>query len=835
MICDGDSKGIDGVDSEWSDPPVDYNLSTIGIEEAFVVSPPKEQDNKDDDEKISKEAQSGGHKHATYMTWEIVGKIKSIPEDFVVREIGGVPRQLNNHGRSDAKKDQRVEGECEAKVADLTDAYTLPPKESYHSDVDSGNNENEMDVGDEQVKGELSVDRDGENNVEKPKSVPIPVQYERTHEGVLRAILRNCIRNDKAKTGDVYNEIQKLYDDAIQDLYTNVHERGEVHHGDGASSIIKNNPMNSITISPISDNIIIQREGEAVASTRGCNRNRGTFHRTLKVLFPLLKSSTLDMKIENQGSSEPESSKKREESIDKHSIIETINEVGEGSKNIDRKIDDEKGFRYIHVEKDTTFHKLVPYLINPQTDLIKLYKFRNSPIPPFSPTSYRNSSSTRQGRRHKRRQSEKQKRGKCSERDEAKSEETRTNEQREYDTSNIQNDGSEAEMEVLLHLKTDVAREKRKDVHHIIAESCRDFQTSTRNDVLVPGITIFNKNNATTEGDMTTNTNLHDHAAIKTTAIVVQWSRQAQNTAMKRKRKRSEAVNDHQAKKKQQMESKPHTLCVMRKCRQEHLAAVNHLVAALKCRQSDIGLAGIKDMQAVTYQYCTLRNLSPFRARKGNEYLRTRGMELGNFDRVSWLLNQGDLSGNSFDIVIRDLGRVQTRTFPGGIKKERFVPCDEDHINAMVNRIRKSGFVNFYGEQRVGEAGLVAGVRAGDIGRAMLQQNFSKAIDLLMEGRDKGRGGEYAESDEIRNMRKIYKDSGGDPKKTLAAFPRGSALGRERAVLQGLRRYGREKPLEAMRCLSYSVRTFWINAYQVSSKFVEIYNIYVLNLNIYSF
>jgi tRNA pseudouridine13 synthase len=33
-------------------------------------------------------------------------------------------------------------------------------------------------------------------------------------------------------------------------------------------------------------------------------------------------------------------------------------------------------------------------------------------------------------------------------------------------------------------------------------------------------------------------------------------------------------------------------------------------------------------------------------------------------------------------------------------------------------------------------------------------------------------------------------------------------------VLKGLNRYGKDQPLEAIRCLSHSVRTFWINAYQ---------------------
>jgi tRNA pseudouridine13 synthase len=63
-------------------------------------------------------------------------------------------------------------------------------------------------------------------------------------------------------------------------------------------------------------------------------------------------------------------------------------------------------------------------------------------------------------------------------------------------------------------------------------------------------------------------------------------------------------------------------------------------------------------------------------------------------------------------------------------------------------------------------------------------------------------------------MRETFDKTDGDPVATLAVFPRTDALGRERTVLQGLKRYGRDKPLEAIRCLHFNVRMFWINAYQ---------------------
>ena len=106
------------------------------------------------------------------------------------------------------------------------------------------------------------------------------------------------------------------------------------------------------------------------------------------------------------------------------------------------------------------------------------------------------------------------------------------------------------------------------------------------------------------------------------------------------------------------------------------------------------------------------------------------------------------------------------------------------------------------------------GVRAFDIGRALLQQDFTRAIDLLMTGRLLCRGSDDVESPEIRNARQVWKESGGDANKTLKAIPRGDAMARERIVLQGLKRYGSTEPLAALKCLHFAVRTFWINAYQ---------------------
>jgi tRNA pseudouridine13 synthase len=240
-------------------------------------------------------------------------------------------------------------------------------------------------------------------------------------------------------------------------------------------------------------------------------------------------------------------------------------------------------------------------------------------------------------------------------------------------------------------------------------------------------------------------------------------------------------------------------------------------------------------MHAVTYQFITLRNMNRKRVEKAYEHsLRRLGIELGLFYSVDFSLSMGDLVGNQFEITVRDLKRIQVVHCPPLSAEESLVDCDRSHIEYMVRRIEKHGFINFYGQQRVGTPGSVqeVGVRAFDIGEAMLQQDFRKAIELLMQGTTN------RETEEVRRVRKAWKDSNGDPSVTLKAFQGADIMPRERAVLKGLNRHP-DNPLEALRSLSHNMRMFYVNAYQsyiwnlVASKRIEKYGSKVMKGDLY--
>jgi tRNA pseudouridine13 synthase len=146
--------------------------------------------------------------------------------------------------------------------------------------------------------------------------------------------------------------------------------------------------------------------------------------------------------------------------------------------------------------------------------------------------------------------------------------------------------------------------------------------------------------------------------------------------------------------------------------------------------------------------------------------------------------------------------------------KEQHIPVQSSHVDAMVNRIRDYGFINFYGEQRVGDAGHQnhVGVRSFDVGRAMLGEDFATAIDLIMDGRSDEVYNPSSEEVEAREVWRKTKDA----RLTLAKFPKNtSTMTRERDLIRGLVRY--DNALEAIRCVHHNVRMFWIHAYQVRS------------------
>jgi len=407
------------------------------------TSKPLPTENRSDDAKVTQ-------------TLEITGSIKVNPEDFIVREIGGKARSEVLQGTA----------------ANLTDSTSLPE-----------NNEDEISMPGNLEDTPISPIYKKQNDLD----IEMHVIYASSPKEAVRLILTKACAQDGT---DLVEKLKILSDEAALDLK------------DGSSSVEEH----CLIIPPIVDEVIIALDGTDFSCMKKGITNRTIFHRTFKLAFPLLKSSTL---------SAEESSQEADKIIKTKGHREDPDDSGET-------------LRYLKVEKDSTFQDLGKFLLFPENDILSLFRFRNDGCTVFSQGRKLN------GKKRKH---------------ESESDSIIT------DDSKIANN---VKVQILLYLKPTIERNHRKEIHHLIAKCHRDFETGTKNDVHYD------------EGG-------EDRS---TSAITVQWSRRAQHNALKKKN--SENIKGR----------KNHTMCIVKKRCQEHLSLINHLAAGLKCRQSDIGLAG---------------------------------------------------------------------------------------------------------------------------------------------------------------------------------------------------------------------------------------------------
>lgn len=127
------------------------------------------------------------------------------------------------------------------------------------------------------------------------------------------------------------------------------------------------------------------------------------------------------------------------------------------------------------------------------------------------------------------------------------------------------------------------------------------------------------------------------------------------------------------------------------------------LAARLGLAPADVILPALKDAAAVTQQYVSVRGRGPAQVRGAGFVAR----------RVGWgprPLRPGDLVGNRFMLMVRDLGEAEARTL----------------AEALV-RLGQAGLPNYFDEQRFGSRSA-----RGFIGKVILQRDAEQALRLYL-------------------------------------------------------------------------------------------------------
>lgn len=221
----------------------------------------------------------------------------------------------------------------------------------------------------------------------------------------------------------------------------------------------------------------------------------------------------------------------------------------------------------------------------------------------------------------------------------------------------------------------------------------------------------------------------------------------------------------------------------------ETLEAISYMAAELGVLPSDFTYAGIKDKRAITYQSMVVKKVTPDRLRAKAADLERRGIRLFAIRSVNAPMKLGQLRGNHFDIVIRDL------------KLQEDVPGTVHELLKMAVGSSQLGFVNYYGPQRFGSGQCV---QSDQIGLALLKEDMVKAVHIFFTPEA---------GNEPHNQAKRHFLQTGNAKEALLMMPVSKA--RERLMLRALNRYGPgpDGCVQAWLSLPHSMRIFYLHAY----------------------
>ena len=199
-----------------------------------------------------------------------------------------------------------------------------------------------------------------------------------------------------------------------------------------------------------------------------------------------------------------------------------------------------------------------------------------------------------------------------------------------------------------------------------------------------------------------------------------------------------------------------YTIAALRVRNWETNRLVRELARGLHISRRRIGFAGTKDKRALTTQLFSFENVPP----EAIKALRMKDVEVLDLSRSERPLEIGDLAGNRFQIVVRDLA----------VAEDQAIPVAEE----AARQIRSfGGFPNFFGLQRFGSVRPITHV----VGRHIVRGEFQQAVDAYVANPIEGEGTESYE------VRAALRDTG-DVHAALRSYPK--SYGFEKAILNHL-------------------------------------------------
>ncbi|XP_030630385.1 pseudouridylate synthase 7 homolog isoform X2 [Chanos chanos] len=220
---------------------------------------------------------------------------------------------------------------------------------------------------------------------------------------------------------------------------------------------------------------------------------------------------------------------------------------------------------------------------------------------------------------------------------------------------------------------------------------------------------------------------------------------------------------------------------VLYKENKDTMDAINVLSKFLRVRPNVFSYMGTKDKRAITVQEIAVLKISAERISHLNKCL--MNFKLGNFSYKKHPLKLGELQGNHFTVVLRNISGT------------------EEQVEQAMTSLRDTGFINYYGMQRFG----TTAVPTHQVGRAILQNNWNEVIDLILKPRP------GAEKGYLVRCREEWAQSQ-DPEAALKKLPVKRCV--EGQLLRGLSKYGKKNIITAFGLIPRNNRLMYIHSYQ---------------------
>ena len=199
-----------------------------------------------------------------------------------------------------------------------------------------------------------------------------------------------------------------------------------------------------------------------------------------------------------------------------------------------------------------------------------------------------------------------------------------------------------------------------------------------------------------------------------------------------------------------------------------------------KALKSKVGYAGLKDSNAFTCQYISIKCKEGKRFRTEYELL-NGAIRLYYYGKDILPLKRGDLEGNFFEIIFSYVD-----------KRAR------EKLRSVEKALRSEGFPNFYGYQRFGSRRPVTHI----IGKYILVGDYEKAVDWLLGHPFPG------ESTRAKRARRLYEE--GKIDEAAKEYP--PYLYAEKLVIEKLSKG--TTPKEALNSLGTWYSRLFVEAYQ---------------------